>query len=223
MWELPEYAAFLDRLGSFRRVIMLDKRGTGMSDRAPSVPTVEQHVQDILAVMRAAGSPRADFVCWADAAFMAAMLAATHPERVSALVLGGLWIKSLGGSEPSLTPDPNVVKALSDSVKAGWREGMMAQVVAAHVRLLRHPRRRSGPAGMGVAGGSHRDPARRGRVDQGVAARARDRDQGGAAHREGRTQRLSTVQMLVLGSGIKFTDRGEHTLKDVPARGTCSP
>ena len=130
MWELPEYAAFLDRLGSFRRVIMFDKRGTGMSDRVPGVPAVEQHVQDALAVMDATGSARADVQGWADGAFMAAMLAATHPERVSALVLGGLWIKSAGGSEPNLTPDPTVVKALSDGVKAGWRDGMMAQVLA---------------------------------------------------------------------------------------------
>jgi class 3 adenylate cyclase len=130
MWELPEFAAFMDRLGTFRRVIVFDKRGTGMSDRVPGVPAVEQHMADIIAVMDAAGSPRASVMGWADGAFMAAMLAATYPERVSALVLGGLWIKSLAGGRPNLTPDPNVVKALSDRVEAGWRQGLVAPVLA---------------------------------------------------------------------------------------------
>jgi len=130
MWELPEFAAFLDRIGTFGRVIIFDKRGTGMSDRVPGVPAVEQHVEDIIAVMDAAGSSRASVIAWADGAFMAAMLAATHPERVSALVLGGLWIKSLAGGGPSLAADPNVVKALSDRVEAGWREGLVAPMLA---------------------------------------------------------------------------------------------
>jgi class 3 adenylate cyclase len=130
MWELPEFAAFMDRLGTFRRVIVFDKRGIGMSDRVPGVPAVEQHMADIIAVMDAAGSSRASVMGWADGAFMAAMLAATHPERVSALVLGGLWIKSLAGGRPSLTPDPNVVKALSDRIEAGWRQGLVAPVLA---------------------------------------------------------------------------------------------
>src|SRR5215831_3770512 len=65
MWELPEFAAFLDRLASFRRVIIFDKRGTGMSDRVCRGPAVEQHMADILAVMDAAGSPRASVVGWA--------------------------------------------------------------------------------------------------------------------------------------------------------------
>ena len=71
MWELPEFAAFLDRRASFRRVIMFDRRGTGMSDRVPGVPTLEQQVDDIIAVMDAAGSARASVAGWADGAFMA--------------------------------------------------------------------------------------------------------------------------------------------------------
>jgi pimeloyl-ACP methyl ester carboxylesterase len=130
MWELPEFAAFLDRLGRFCRVITFDKRGTGMSDRVPGVPAVEQHMEDIIAVMDAAGSSRASVMGWADGAFMAAMLAATYPERVSALVLGGMWIKSLVGGRPNLAPDPNVVKALSDQVEAGWRKGLVAPMLA---------------------------------------------------------------------------------------------
>jgi pimeloyl-ACP methyl ester carboxylesterase len=66
------------------------------------VPAVEQHVQDILTVMDAAGSARAPVAGWADGAFLAAMLAATHPDRVSALVMGGLWVTSPGRKAASL-------------------------------------------------------------------------------------------------------------------------
>ena len=131
MWELPEYAAFLDRLGTFGRVIMFDKRGTGMSDRLPGVPAVEQHMEDLIAVMDAAGSSRASVAGWADGAFMAAMLAATYPERVSALILCGLWLKALtGGRRPGLVADPDAVKTLSDRFEAGWRQALAAPVLA---------------------------------------------------------------------------------------------
>src|SRR6266536_3204837 len=99
MWELPEYAAFLDRLASFRRVIMFDKRGTGMSDRVPGVPALEEQVDDIIAVMDAAGSARACVAGWADGAFMAAMFAATYPERVSAV--GGVLGNAGGSGRPA--------------------------------------------------------------------------------------------------------------------------
>jgi class 3 adenylate cyclase len=129
MWELPEYAAFLDRLASFRRMIMFDKRGTGMSDRVPGVPTLELQVDDIIAVMDAAGSARASVAGWADGAFMAAMFAASYPERVSAVVFGGLWLKALAGRPETLGPDPVVAKMLSDKIEAGWRHGVLADVL----------------------------------------------------------------------------------------------
>jgi class 3 adenylate cyclase len=130
MWELPELAGFLDRLASFRRVIMFDKRGTGLSDRVPGVPTLEQQVDDIIAVMDAAGSASASIAGWADGAFMAAMLAATYPERVCAVVFGGLWLKALAGRPDTLGPDPAVAKMLSEKIEAGWRHGGLAQVLA---------------------------------------------------------------------------------------------
>jgi class 3 adenylate cyclase len=130
MWELPEFAAFLDRLASFRRVITFDRRGTGMSDRVPGVPTLEQQVDDIIAVMDAAGSARASVAGWADGAFMAAMFAATCPERVSALVLGGLWLKALAGPPATLAPDPDVAQRLWEKIESGWRHGALAEVLA---------------------------------------------------------------------------------------------
>src|SRR5258707_3950584 len=58
-WEHPAYARFLNRLASFSRLILLDKRGTGMSDRSVDTPSLEQRMDDVRAVMDAVGSTRA--------------------------------------------------------------------------------------------------------------------------------------------------------------------
>ena len=166
MWELPEYAAFLDRLGTFGRVIMFDKRGTGMSDRLPGVPAVEQHMEDLIAVMDAAGSSRASVAGWADGAFMAAMLAATYPERVSALILCGLWLKALtGGRRPGLVADPDAVEDAVGPVRGGMAAGAgragagavlhrrraFPGLVAADGEILGHPDRGRGAAALGAS------------------------------------------------------------------------
>ena len=90
MWELPEFARFLDRLAAMGWLILFDKRGTGLSDRVAGMPTLEHRADGIAAVMDAAGSSRAAVVAWGAGAAIAAMFAATHPERVLALVLGSL-------------------------------------------------------------------------------------------------------------------------------------
>ena len=68
MWELPEFAHFLERLAAMGRLIMFDKRGTGLSDRVPGVPTLEERADDIVAVMDAAGSARAAIAAWGEGA-----------------------------------------------------------------------------------------------------------------------------------------------------------
>jgi pimeloyl-ACP methyl ester carboxylesterase len=93
MWELPEFARFLDRLAAMGRLLLFDKRGTGLSDRIAGVPALERRADDIAAVMDAAGSSRAAIAAWGEGAAIAAMFAATHPERVTSLVLGSLPIK----------------------------------------------------------------------------------------------------------------------------------
>jgi class 3 adenylate cyclase len=89
-WELPEIARFLERLASFSRLIVFDKRGVGLSDRVPGVATLEERADDILTVLDAVGSVRAAVGGWFDGGAMAAHFAATHPERVRALVLGSV-------------------------------------------------------------------------------------------------------------------------------------
>jgi pimeloyl-ACP methyl ester carboxylesterase len=88
-WEWPEVAHFLRRLATFGRLILFDKRGTGLSDRVPSaeLPTLEQRMDDVRAVMDAAGSERAALLGLSEGGPMQMLFAASHPDRTRALVL----------------------------------------------------------------------------------------------------------------------------------------
>ena len=86
-WEDPQRAAFLTRISEFSRLITLDKRGTGLSDRVPGAPSLETRMDDIKAVMDAAESERAALFGLADGGCLAALFAATYPEQTAALVL----------------------------------------------------------------------------------------------------------------------------------------
>src|SRR2546421_3209921 len=88
-WEMPPIARFLERISSFSRLILFDKRGTGLSDPVTEVPTLEQRIDDVRAVMDAAGSERAVLFGISEGGPMSALFAATHPDRVAALVLHG--------------------------------------------------------------------------------------------------------------------------------------
>jgi len=86
-WEEPSFSHFLRRLASFSRLILLDRRGTGLSDRVVELPTLEQRMDDIRAVMDAAGSERAALFGISEGGPMCLMFAATYPTRTRALVL----------------------------------------------------------------------------------------------------------------------------------------
>ena len=89
LWEEPSIARFLRGLASFSRLILLDKRGTGMSDPVPldELPTLEQRMDDVRAVMDAAGAERAALLGTSEAGALNLLFAATHPERTAALIL----------------------------------------------------------------------------------------------------------------------------------------
>jgi class 3 adenylate cyclase len=129
MWELPEFAYFLDRLAAMGRLILFDKRGTGLSDRVPGTPTLEQRADDIAAVMDAAGSSKAAITAWAEGAAIAAMFAASHPDRVEALVLGMLPFRVTDGPRP-LIPDHALIQAVSAAVENGWGQASLIPVLA---------------------------------------------------------------------------------------------
>lgn len=90
-WMLPETTAFLRRLASFARVIMYDKRGTGLSDPAASAPTLDERMEDMHAVLDAAESERPAIVGYSEGGPTALLYAATYPERVRALALNGTF------------------------------------------------------------------------------------------------------------------------------------
>src|SRR5918998_1401634 len=90
-WDEPGLAAFLKRLASFSRLILFDKRGTGLSDRTGAIPTFEERLDDVCAVMDAAGSSQAAIFGIAEGGPLAMLFAATLPERTRALVLFGTY------------------------------------------------------------------------------------------------------------------------------------
>jgi class 3 adenylate cyclase len=100
-WEDPHVSRFLERLVSFSRLILFDKRGTGLSDRVPvdRLPTLEQRMDDVRAVMDAAASERAALFGASEGGLMCALFSATYPERTSALVIYGSYAKGIATAE----------------------------------------------------------------------------------------------------------------------------
>lgn len=96
-WEEPALARFYARLASFSRLILFDKRGTGLSDRVAdeALPTLEQRMDDVRAVMDAATSKRAALFGVSEGGPMSVLFAATYPERTDALVLYGTYARRI--------------------------------------------------------------------------------------------------------------------------------
>jgi class 3 adenylate cyclase len=98
-WEHPASAHLIERLGSFARLIRFDKRGTGLSDRAVGLPDFETRMDDVRAVMDAAGSERAALFGYSEGGPLSILFAATYPKRVSALAVYGTYAKRTGPEE----------------------------------------------------------------------------------------------------------------------------
>jgi class 3 adenylate cyclase len=122
-WEEPATVRVLERYSSFSRFIRFDRRGTGLSDPAERPPTLEQQVDDLQAVMRAVGVERTALMGSVDAG-LAAMFAATHPDRVTALVLVGIATSAAG----FLTGER--LEQMLDVVENGWGEGRLLGLFA---------------------------------------------------------------------------------------------
>jgi pimeloyl-ACP methyl ester carboxylesterase/class 3 adenylate cyclase len=88
-WNEPRWVRWFERMTSFARVVRFDKRGTGMSDRTPGVPTPDERMEDARAVMDAVGLERAHVIGWSEGGPLAVLLAVTYPQRVQSLVLHG--------------------------------------------------------------------------------------------------------------------------------------
>ena len=92
-WEEPTVARFFQGLANFSRVLLFDKRGTGLSDRVAGIPTLEDRMDDVRAVMNAADSSGATLFGYSEGGPMCALFAATYPERTRALVLMGSYAR----------------------------------------------------------------------------------------------------------------------------------
>ncbi len=121
-WDEPLLARFRRRLASFSRLILFDKRGTGMSDRVPdaNLPTLEQRMDDVRAVMDAAGSQRAALFGQSEGASMAILFAATYPERTSALVTFGAFACRMRYPEYPWAPSREERQHLYDIIERDW-------------------------------------------------------------------------------------------------------
>jgi class 3 adenylate cyclase len=121
-WEEPTLANFLRRLASFSRLITFDKRGTGLSDRVPNdqLPTLEERMDDVRAVMDAAGSERAAVFGFSEGSNLSALFAATYPERTTALTMFGSFAKRIWSEDYPWAPKPEEREATYEMIEREW-------------------------------------------------------------------------------------------------------
>ena len=149
-WEVPNMRAFREGISSFARLICFDKRGTGMSDRVAGVPTLETRMDDVRAVMDAAGSERAAVIGWSEGVAMSALFAATYPQRAWALILYGGFARELRAHDyPWGETEADVVRMIDEERASDERPGATEKVarsgmptasddeIAAMARLMR--------------------------------------------------------------------------------------
>lgn len=121
-WKHHLFASFLDRLASFSRLILFDKRGTGLSDNVPlnELPTLEQRMEDVHAVMDAVGSERAILVGVSEGGPMCSLFAATYPERTTALVMIGTYAKRIKDDDYPWAPTEEQREAFYELMQREW-------------------------------------------------------------------------------------------------------
>jgi class 3 adenylate cyclase/pimeloyl-ACP methyl ester carboxylesterase len=121
LWENPGWAHFFSRLSAFSRLILFDKRGTGLSDRVSDVPDLEARMDDVRAVMDAVGCERAAVFGVSEGGAMSMLFAATYPERTRALVLYGSYAHYL-----TWVLSGEKLEAFIDAIERGWGTGVTA-------------------------------------------------------------------------------------------------
>lgn len=121
-WREPTFARFLLRLASFSRLILFDKRGTGLSDRVPinELPTLEQRMDDVRAVMDAVGSQRAALCGVSEGGPMCSLFAATYPEKTLALVMIGTYAKRIRDEDYPWAPTPEHRQQFFEEMRQEW-------------------------------------------------------------------------------------------------------
>jgi class 3 adenylate cyclase len=131
IWEHEPARRFLEGLASFARVVNFDRRGSGLSDPVPEAPTLEQRMDDVRAVMDAAGSERAALLGISEGTSMSLLFAATYPDRVQALVCyGGMARSTWAEDYPWATPVEALAQSGAELISPHWGEGAMIDVGA---------------------------------------------------------------------------------------------
>ncbi len=117
-WDEPRFARWLDRLATFSRVVMFDKRGTGLSDRVGDLPSMDQRMDDVRAVMDATGMQEAIVFGISEGGSLASLFAAHHPERCQGLILYGAFAKFT-----SWFPTDEALEGLFQYIETAWGSG----------------------------------------------------------------------------------------------------
>ena len=133
LWEEPSVARFLNRLAAFSRLILLDKRGTGLSDPVPldKLPTLEERMDDVRAVMDAARSERAALLGTSEAGALNLLFAATHPERTAGLILLNSYARLAWGEDYPWGIPAQDAQGLLQGIEEGWGKGVAFEALVA--------------------------------------------------------------------------------------------
>jgi class 3 adenylate cyclase/pimeloyl-ACP methyl ester carboxylesterase len=131
-WEQPRLARFYRRLASFSRLILVDKRGTGMSDRVSpkNLPTLEDRMEDLHSVLDAVGSRHAVLFGVSEGGPLCMLFAATYPERTKAIVIFGSWARAFWAPDYDWGFDPVGFEDLLTKLEPHWGEGAAVNIVA---------------------------------------------------------------------------------------------
>jgi pimeloyl-ACP methyl ester carboxylesterase len=125
-WEEPLLAHFFERLARFSRLILFDKRGTGLSDRVPTdeLPSLDERLDDVGAVLDAVGSERAALLSHSEGGNLAVLFAATFPDRTAALVTAGIYAKRVWSEDYPWAPTPEEREREIAQVEQEWGSNM---------------------------------------------------------------------------------------------------
>lgn len=129
VWEQPEFERMMRKLTPHFRVILFDKRGTGLSDRSIGASSIEDRMDDIRAVMDAAGSEQAAIMGWSEGGTFAAMFAATYPARTRALILYASGARFRWAPDFPIAWPPELEQAFESYLETSWGKGLGATIV----------------------------------------------------------------------------------------------
>jgi pimeloyl-ACP methyl ester carboxylesterase/AraC-like DNA-binding protein len=125
MWACPELVDFFETLGKIARVILFDKRGTGLSDRAVEFSTLEERMEDIKAVMDAVDSKKAILFGHSEGGSVSALFSATYPNRVTALIAFGIFAKRRYSLDYPWAPTDQERQKVYNMIENSWGSGEM--------------------------------------------------------------------------------------------------